>query len=275
VSSGCAASSSVDPVASAAEITQSLPGARFVVTGEVVSPYSSRPLHFGGSGLATNRPAASRLRLDFPRLARSAGGGHLSLELRVLGRVLFIRLPLGKSVHGRHWIRVDERQTARAAGLGSLPSADDLDPDQYLTYLRSVSGGLTALGTQAIRGVQTTGYRGQVDLEKVAARAPADRRAQTIAAVGNLERVTGVSSIPFQVWIDSAHRVRRLSVVEGETSSGSDAVKVYLTLDFTSFGNEPRVAAPAGSDVLDRTSAAAAAVKAQLEPSGAGTAAKP
>jgi hypothetical protein len=267
--SGCAASNSVDPVASAAQRTQSLPGARFVVTGEVVSPLASRPVHFSGAGFITNKPAAALLRLDFPQVVRRPRGTPLSLELRILGRVYFFRLPADARVRGRRWIRIDQRQTARAAGLESLPSGDELDPGQYLTYLRAASGGLVALGSQVIRGVQTTGYRGQVELQRVAARAPADRRAQTIAAVGNLEQVTGISSVPFQVWIDDAHRVRRLSVAEGETTSGSEAAKVYLTIDFTHFGEQPRVAAPAGRDVLDDTRAAAAAVRAELTPGGA------
>jgi hypothetical protein len=268
---GCAASNSVDPVASAAETTQSFPGSRFVVSGEVVSPLTSRPIHFSGAGFLTNHPAATSLRLSFPHLLRRDGRDTpVSFEFRALGRVFYFRVLLGRRVDGRQWIRIDERQTARAAGLESLPSGEELDPGQYLTYLRAVSGGLTPLGSQLIHGVQTTGYRGQVELQKVAARAPADRRAQTVAAVGNLERVTGIGSVPFQVWIDAAHVVRRISVAEGETSSGTEAVKVYMTIDFTHFGEQPRVAAPPRTEVLDSTRAAAAAVRAELQPGGSG-----
>jgi hypothetical protein len=150
--------------------------------------------------------------------------------------------------------------------LGNLPSADELDPDQYLTYLRAVSGGLTGVGQQIIHRVPTTGYRGEIDLERVAEQAPRDRRAATVAAVGNLERVTGVHAIPFQVWIDGERRVRRESFAEGESSTNPNAVKVYITVDFVHFGREPRAPAPPASDVYDGTAAAVSAIKAQLSP---------
>ena len=163
-----------------------------------------------------------------------AGRTHLSLR-----RLRAIRVG-GASLHGKQWIKFDEGRAAQAAGLGSLPSADELDPDQYLTYLRAASGGLTSTGNQVIDAVATSGYRGEFELQRAARLAPRDRRAATIAAVGNLEHITGVHAIPFQVWIDGRHRVRRMSVAEGESSSQAYAVKIFITVDFVRFGEEPR-----------------------------------
>ena len=114
------------------------------------------------------------------------------------------------------------------------------------------------VGSQVIHGVATNGYRGEIDLERVAALTPPSRRDAAVAAVGNLEHITGVSGIPFQVWIDAEHRVRRMSIAEGESSSSSAAAKVYITIDFVSFGNQGHVAAPPSREVLDVTPAATA-----------------
>jgi len=265
LASGCGVSESVDPVAQAAAVTQSLPGASIRFSGEIISPFSPRPVHFGGDGLLNNDPVAARLRYRFSDLGLSARGGPLSFEVRILRHVFFFHLPLlAARLHGKQWIKFDEGRAARAAGLGSLPSADELDPDQYLTYLRAASGGLTSTGNQVIDGVATSGCRGEFELQRAARLAPRDRRAATIAAVGNLEHITGVHAIPFQVWIDGKHRVRRMSIAEGESSSQAYAVKIFITVDFVRFGEEPRTPAPPSAQTLDVSSAAVRALKAQL-----------
>lgn len=263
--SGCGVSESVDPVAQAAEVTQSLPGARVIFTGEVVSPLAYRRIRFSGRGVLNNRPLAAHLRYHFPDLLAGPSRAPLSLELRILGHIAYYHFPaLDPGIDEKRWIKIDEAKTAQAAGLGSLPSAYVLNPDQYLTYLRAVSGGFAALGGQKIHGVWTTGYRGEIELQRAARLAPPDRRSATIAAVDNLEHVTGIGAIPFEVWIDGQHRVRRMSLSEGESSSFPNAVKVYITVDFITFGHEPRTPAPAAGETYDASRAAARALAAEL-----------
>jgi hypothetical protein len=262
---GCGASSAVDPVASAAGVTQRIPGARIELRGEIVSPLSSRPLEFSGSGTVSSDPASARLRFDFAGLLRR-GAVRQQLEVRTVGRVFYMTLPsLASRPGGKRWLKIDLGRAARAAAVGTLPSVDELDPVQYLNYLRAVSGGLTTVGSQVIRGASTVGYRGEIDLERVAALTPPSHRDAAIAAVGNLEHITGVSGIPFQVWIDARHRVRRISIAEGESSSSPTGVKVYITLDFVSFGRQGHVATPPSREVLDVTRAATARVSTRVQ----------
>jgi hypothetical protein len=261
---GCGASSAVDPVASAAGVTQGLPGARIELKGEIVSPLSPRSLRFSGGGFVSSDPAASRLRIDFSGLLSRRAAAQ-ELEVRTVGRVFFMRLPIPASrLGGKRWLKIDLARAAGAASVGALPSVDELDPVQYLTYLRAVSAGFASVGSQVIRGVPTNGYRGEIDLERVAALTPPSRRDAAVAAVGNLEHITGVSGIPFQVWIDARHRVRRMSIAEGESSSSPVAAKVYITIDFVSFGHQGHVAAPPSREVLDVTRAATARIPTRL-----------
>src|SRR3984957_14391591 len=102
---GCGASSAVDPVASAAGVTQGLPGARIELTGEIVSPLSSRPLKFSGSGVVSSDPAAARLRLDFSGLL-SRHLAQQQLEVRTVGRVFYMSLPsLAGRLDGEGWLK--------------------------------------------------------------------------------------------------------------------------------------------------------------------------
>jgi hypothetical protein len=265
--SGCGASESVDAVAQAARLTQSQPGARIVFSGEIVSPLAPKPLRFGGTGVLNNEPEGATLHYRFHHLVVGTTGATLTAEVRVHRHVFYLHFPqLVTRLGARQWLKIDEGRTARAAGLGSLPSADELDPDQYLTYLRAVSGGLTGIGRQVIHGVSTTGYRGEIELQRAAKLAAADRRSATVAAVGNLERVTGVHTIPFQVWIDSRNRVRRESFAEGESSTEPNASKLFVSIDFLRFGEQPRSPLPAKSDTFDASSLLVRAIQAELHP---------
>ena len=109
----------------------------------------------------------------------------------------------------------------------------------------------------------TTG-RGEIELQRAARLASSDRRSLTIVAVGNLEGITGVSAVPFEVWIDSQRRVSRVSLAEGESSTNPNAVKVYITVDFLHFAHEPRTPAPPAGDTSDASSAAVRGVNAEL-----------
>lgn len=109
----------------------------------------------------------------------------------------------------------------------------------------------------------TTG-RGEIELQRAARLASSDRRSLTIVAVGNLEGITGVSAVPFEVWIDSQRRVSRVSLAEGESSTNPNAVKVYITVDFLHFVHEPRTPAPPAGDTSDASSAAVRGVNAEL-----------
>jgi hypothetical protein len=264
LAAGCGASSAIDPVAVAAETTEALPGAVVDFSGEVISPGTAETVVISGTGRTSSRPPEAQASFEFRASGASSRHPGLSLEMRVVHDVLFLQLPQKSAMNGKHWVKVDERATSKAAGLGSLQPSGEVDPSETLAYLRAVSGALTNLGPQVIHGVPTTGFRGEIDLERVAERTPAARRARTVAAIANLEHLTGVSTVPFQVWIDASHRVRRLSMVEGESSTLPNAAKVYLTEDFVRFGPVRKVAPPPSGDVFDASAAASGLSRANL-----------
>jgi hypothetical protein len=262
--SGCGQASSTEVVGHAAVVTQSLPGARLSLKLEAVSPGRPGAVVLQGDGVLSNAPPAADVRLDVSGLLGRAGGTRF-FELRTVKDTIYLGFAsLGVAPGGRHWLEINPAREAATAGLAGLPVTNELDPGLYLAYLRAAAGSLASIGLQTLDGVPTSGYRGEIDLERVASEASAARRAASIAAVGNLERVTGVHSIPFQVWIDAAGRIRRMSFVEGEAATEAGAEKVYVTVDLRGFGVEHPRPAPARGDVLDVSSAAGAALAAEF-----------
>jgi hypothetical protein len=249
-------------VALAAVSTQNLPGARVSMQMEIVSPRLPGALDVAGRGIVSNNPPVADLRLGLSHVVDASGARVL--EVRAVKHVLYLRVLAVADQPMSRWIEINQAREARAAGLEGLPTLNAIDPDLDLTYLRAARGEVTPLGLQTLHGVPTSGYRGEVDLEEVASQASGDRRAASVTAVGNLERGTGVKTIPFQVWIDAAGHVRRMSFTEGEGNTHAGAEKTYITVDFRGFGVERPPRTPPEREVLDVSRAEGAALSAEL-----------
>ena len=52
-----------------------------------------------------------------------------------------------------------------------MPGLGQSDPPQFLAYLETVSAGVTKVGTETMRGVDTTHYHATLDLAKAVDRA--------------------------------------------------------------------------------------------------------
>ena len=251
---GCgAASSTVDPVAQAAQTTQRLPGARLALTTTVSGGGVPEPVTIAGSGFASSRTHEGQLDFDFSKLA---GGTPGTAEFRFKGLMLYFRFPAlaNRLPSGKTWLAVDEQKAAQSLGvnLSQLSGAGTSDPNQYLNYLRAVSARVN-VGSEMVRGVPTMHYRATVDLTRVAAQLPPDQRAGAQASIANLERATGTRTVPMEVWIDAGHRIRRLRLLQKARSPGGGTVAVNATIDYLSYGPTPQVVAPPADQVFDAT----------------------
>jgi hypothetical protein len=104
------------------------------------------------------------------------------------------------------------RMVGRFPGLGSLinNSSSISNPGQYLDYLRATaSGSVQDLGPATASGVRTTHYHAIVDLAKVPAAVPGSERAAAQQLVAALRSHGASTRAPVDVWIDSAHLIRR------------------------------------------------------------------
>lgn len=134
------------------------------------------------------------------------------VEVRTIGGTAYQRMPeafRAQMPGQKPWIRMDLDEMMReqyGASLSELQGNASNDPAQQLGYLRGVSDSVEEIGSEEIRGVQTTHYRAEVDLEKAAAEQEGEPARQ---AYEKLEQQLGQSTLPVDVWIDDEGLVRR------------------------------------------------------------------
>ena len=146
------------------------------------------------------------------------------VEMISIGRVLYQR-PVGES----KWVKtkVDTRAGAASFATG---------PDEFLSYLESVSEDVTSLGREVLDGVPVTHLRATLDA----------------SALDDGASTAGTEFDPFDVWIDDANRVRKMAF--SASFDGADASSpgtMRMTMRFWDFGLPVDVAAPPPEDVTD------------------------
>ena len=267
--SGCGSTSAtLDPVAQAADVTAQAGGAHIALTAQISAPGLPSPLTLNGQGFFNYRSQEGTIALDISGLpsvsAAGLAGGVLHMDEIFKSSALYIGSPLfaGKLPGGAHWMKLDIARVGQALGLNlqSLTGGQS-NPAQLLEYLKASGGTVTAVGRELVRGVPTTHYRGTIDLSKVAGVLPGSDRSQLRAALAKLIAQIGTSSLPVDVWVDSARRVRRMVLVLS-ASVGGHSLGMQMNVELFGFGPTPPVTTPAQGDVYDATQSALAGLSA-------------
>ena len=148
------------------------------------------------------------------------------------------------------WVVIDLEKVGRQMGfdLGALMQAGQPDPGQQLEWLRG-SGQMEEVGDEDVRGVETTHYRGVVDLVKAAEQFRGPRADAARRSVRQLVRFTGHSTIPMEVWIDEDSLVRRMRWTQ-TLPQGAAQSRMTMTMDVFDFGAPVAIARPPAQDVM-------------------------
>jgi hypothetical protein len=248
---GCGASSTVDPVAQAASATTQAGGARMALVVRLAGAGAPAGLTVTASGFFNTSSRDGSMSMDVSGLPASAArslaaGTHVDMVFK--GTAFYMRSPLltSRLPGGKHWLKVDLSKLTGRLGLSAQQlTSGQSNPAQLLQYLKA-SGGVTRVGSDTIRGVPATHYRGSIDLRKLPAALGQNTKVdQLIAEIGS-------SALPVDVWIDAHHLVRRMQMTFGVKPSGATSpLNVAMTIDVFGFGPTPAVSAPAASDVYD------------------------
>ena len=210
---------------------EAAPAEDFTMTAEGVIDYET------GHGI---------LKMDMGALGVPGAEGEA--EMRLLGPVAYMKMP-GAELGGRPWVKFD-LEAMGEDNQGPVPGLNpgSNDPRGVLDALRGVSGDVEEVGEEEIRGVTTTHYRANVDLEKAEAEVPEERREDFATFSDQL----GIETLPIEVWIDEEGRARRFSY-EVDTPGAADtpASTVELVIDLYDFGVEVDVEAPPSEEVTD------------------------
>jgi hypothetical protein len=142
------------------------------------------------------------------------------------------------------WVRIDLNGTDPTAK--SLGSAADLagqtDPSAMIEQIKS-AGTITKVTQEQLNGEQTTHYTITVDARKMAETMTDQAQKQAISALG-------VSTMPFDIWVNSANLPVRITtrIAYADQTSGQSQ-QVAMTANYTNWGQPVSVTAPPADQV--------------------------
>ena len=170
----------------------------------------------------------------------TAGAGGLMQSIEG-GTTIYMKSPL--FVGGKKWVKLDLKKIATRSGVNiDQLNQSTTDPSDYLTYLRA-AGPVEEDGRDTVRGVDTTHYKGEIDL-KNAAKGKSGGGAD---AIDKFVTRTGIDSMPYEAWIDDHGLLRRLAF---HMTRGGD-LAIDTTAELYDFGAPIKIALPAAKDTVD------------------------
>jgi hypothetical protein len=229
----------LNPVATAAERAQNIPGGRFTLYVVYSTPASPTTFTATGSGAYNAKTDRSRATLE---MKGPTGTLHV-VEITdgdfeyTGGDVVARDLPPGKE-----WVRTEES--------GSGGEEASLDPQDALQILGS-SGEVEMIGRESINGKMTRRYRGEVQLGDFI---DLMRENDQDAAADAYERIEGQTptGISAESWVDSGSMLRRFRMVmpiPGEP--GEPPLTFDMRMDIFDYGAEPAIQLPNPDRVVE------------------------
>jgi hypothetical protein len=246
-------------IAEAATTTGSVEGAAVSLSATMTADaLGDRKLTFTGGGYQDVKHGAGSYTMDMSKIAEASGQtgidpAKLKMRMIYVPGHMYMHSPLtqGKLPGGKEWIGVDIRRALQAKGIDTSALMQQGNPTDYLRYLRATSGRVERLGSEEVRGVSTTHYKGTVDLRRTP---KLDRR-----SAERLIQLGGTATMPTEVWIDQHHLVRRMRLqisMKMPPNAGAAAgqlMKIDETVELYNFGPKPRVVPPPADQVYDAT----------------------
>ena len=197
-----------------------------------------------GEGVVDLDQRRGSFTLDLGSLGMGLGG---EVEAVLDRGGIFVKAPavLGG---GKPWLKVDLAALGAQLGvdIGALGGLQSADLSQALAFLERGASGMAKVGSERVRGADTTHYRGTLDLGQVAADLPEDARASVDAAVAAL----GTMTVPADVWLDGDGRMRKVRLAVESGPKGAPATGA-IEFELYDFGVQADVAVPPADQVSD------------------------
>ena len=272
---GCGGSATAIPELSsftnAAQASAAADSARFSLQGSVTLPGFDKKLEVSADGGFDTPAKRSEMSIDLSSVAEliksfgSSMGGTVTgdlgspedwkLEVIQDGDVAYVHFPLlAKQLPaGKTWVKGDAK-TLSSADTGQLKQFGSLagtDPRDIFGMLKAVSGSIEAVGTDEIRGVETSHYRATIDTAKLEKLVPAAQR-QSLGGLDQSVQQSGLTEIPLEIWIDSEQRVRKLSIdVDAKQPGTPMSMKASLVVELYDYGKALDLELPPADQVAD------------------------
>lgn len=237
----------LNPVARAAEKTQSLPGVLFTLRATYSSSALPDSITASGDGAVNSETGLSEARLHLytlktGRVEFESVGDGTSIYMR--GNGISDQLPEGKE-----WMEVQPflGQSEQEAMVGGS------DGGNALQMLSSAGGSVSRLGRAKVDGVMTSRFRAVIDLADYA---DVLRGEGKDSLADEFDKLATLMPAPVtgEAWVDGKGLVRRSrTVMTLPTNPGGPALTMDMRTDFHDFGAQPDILLPDSSRVYDAT----------------------
>ena len=185
-----------------------------------------------GAGANTNLPPA----FNDP--------ANMRMKVISKGSKVWMSFPLlslmGGGTAGKPWVAIDAKELGVDAR--QLAASQGVDPTAGLDVLQGLSNNATVIGTEQVKGVKTTRYKGTADFASLAKNLPPKQAAEAKKLFGTK------SSMPVEVWLDDQGRARRMDISFATNLSG-----ITMTMNtqyfFMKFGEPVTITAPPASQI--------------------------
>jgi hypothetical protein len=263
---------SFEQLAQSASTSADATSGRFSFDMSMTFPGTTESFALTGEGAFDTASRRSSFAVDMSSLAELLGGlvagfggasGDLpdfddpagwKIEVVQDGGVGYVRLPAidDRLPEGKTWVRgMAGDVNAGGFDFKELESFTQSDPREVLEALNGLTGEIETLGTEDLRGVETTHYRAVLDPVELAKRAAAGR-ADATSLVDELSTQGGIGDVPLDVWIDANGLVRKLSLDFSATDSTSaQSSHVALAFELWDYGESVEIDVPPASQVVD------------------------
>jgi hypothetical protein len=265
---------SFEQLAASASTSAEATSGRFSFDMSMTFPGADEPFALSGEGAFDVGSERASFAVDMSSLAKllggfvaglgaAAGSGELpdfddpdGWKIQVVqdGDVGYVRFPAidDQLPEGKTWVR-GSAGDVKAGGLDfeELESFTRSDPREVLEALRGLSGSVETVGTEELRGVETTHYRALFDPAELAKKAAAGAGGTT-PLLDQFSGQADVGQVPLDVWIDADGLVRKLSLdFSAADPATAQAGSASLAFELWDYGQPVEIEVPPASQVAD------------------------
>jgi hypothetical protein len=199
--------------------------------------FGGRDISITGTGAFDYTTHDGTLSLQVPSALAGA------IEERIVGGVVYVQLPNQPGVF----------YSVKVADLVGTSLGSSTDPASGLQALRGVSSDVTKVGSETVRGAETTHYKGMYDVQAALAKLTGPAKQLLTKALS----ATDLKSVPFDAYVDGQGRMRKFVQTFTTTAKGQQ-VKSTTTLELFDFDSPVTVTAPPAAQVKDGSALLAA-----------------
>jgi len=186
--------------------------------------------------------------------------GAGTMEMVVDGTTIYLKSPLFSmsSDDGKPWQKVDAGTFSKDGG--ALAGSAQSDPGAFLDFLKGAGGKVTEVGTEQVRGVETTHVKTDIDLKQLLDQAAGDQKDELRKQLEGLGAGdVDLPSIPADAWIDGDGYVRKFSMAfdfsklagssSGAAAAELDGAKMTMTVELYDFDQPVDITIPPAAQV--------------------------